>query len=1763
MNGAADSARGVFPCPPSGTWIWIPDTLRVWRRAKFLERLPRSSKNVKDNVIDLHVEHEDGSTDSLSLPEDTPFYLCNVETNGTGTKSITDLAALPHLHEAEILQCLESRFASENIYTFTGPILLAVNPFKFIPGLYDSAYLKATVHAPVLPNEPHVYLVASRAIRNLCLARQSQTVLISGESGAGKTESTKHVMRCLALAGSPACGTPGRRSIEHQVLQSNPLLESLGNATTLRNHNSSRFGKFVEMQFAEVQNDGVVASTRLTGASIQTYLLETVRVCRHTQGERNYHIFYQLCAAASWARENNSNGRYLVTHRPSPDSFAEHHLPNDYYFDLSAFEAASCYNYLAASDTSICSTDDREQFDVTVKAMQAMGLSAKDQENVFQVLGAILCLGNISFDVCPSDDTVVIKPCSKQALITACRGFLGVSDEHLLEKGLTHRFIRAAGETISKPLTLREAEDNRDALAKALYGSLFRTVVDLINAVIGSSPDGLLSCGVLDIFGFECFDVNSFEQLCINYTNERLQSVFNTFIFQYEQQLYQEQGVPWVEVSFPDNQHCLQLLEHKTTGVLALLEEECILPQPSDRRLLNKLKDKHKCHTGFDAVPTFNDRFIINHFAGPVTYIVDGFVDKNSARLSLELHQTVLTTASNPFVRSFLRQPEYAACAGKAASGSKRAVTVSCTFRQQLHSLIETLNATTPHFIRCIKPNAQNVPDSFDRRMVAEQLRYSGVVQAVYVSRMNFPVRLPHREAYNLYRALARSAVNDGQPSTEGDRITDASFRLQVASLFEALEAQGRFQRCPLPPAGGASPAETEWAVGTSFVFLKQHVYGALEDARVVLYSNAQRTIRRYWMGHKERRAFRRVKQQTVRIQAWFRCRRKRQQWCITRTSLVLIQRNLRAWLARQRYRRLKEDVLRLQATVRRRQTAVQLDRDKHRAGCVLRIQAFWRGYRARRQLQRTPKAVGLLQQPASSVVHPPIPSQETLLKHENDALKTQLERVKKELETTLQERDSLIKQLNGSPPTLSTTYQTSITRESSYAADDSPFAPDELRTLQPFPQPLTATPNTTPSLEPASASAPRFLSPFPKLGRRVDSWTSRSVIIDILVVGNGLQLPAKDGRSSLYDGLEHLDGETFACREASPSALSSVASEEGLDALHASLKTFRFDGHHWIVGYFNTSATHIHEDPAAFSAWARSPLYVLLLYDPDEPTNALASLQWISFYTAPTARRAVWRIARTERPSPSEELVQRATALHIPVLAADTLFSALKQLISFSSQATSSTSSGQHLPTTTTVVPLGIAAEIPSYFSAVTRSIPNAWSSFMQLFNDYWDAGPAERRYRSPSGSRERLTVLEPSLPPESLAHVHKLLAERQHDSPRSASVPDGVVHGVHPVVELQAPQSRITCMCFDRTRSWAAGDGDGWPYHFLAAGFSDGWIRIHKVFWTPLEKAAAAQQLRDPAVEHPPLLRSAPALTASDSCDGLASGLSLTAFGQRVDVHWEHWGHRDAVTDLLFYSNACLVSAGADGYIRVWDMLQGKSTTNFHDASGCNAVAFFPQCPSLMVVANASHLMRVVDITTGRVLQRVRMDHTITALAFNDAGHLCFAGSSEGRLLVLEASPVGSLQLKHSISVTKTAITSLSYVTVRSATAHPPCVLVTARNSGTSIVECYFYATQAPGDSLRRLSVRQHIVTSNASCPQRSCHLTTGEGWFVCPGDGGKICLISMTSRRKLKIGHNKIAQVTVAAVNPFGTVLATGDDNGRLLLWRSFASTMPEPE
>ncbi|KAM4772458.1 unconventional myosin-VI isoform 3-T3 [Rhinophrynus dorsalis] len=686
------------------------------------------------------------------------------------TKHVEDNCSLMYLNEATLLHNVKVRYSKDKIYTYVANILIAVNPYFDIPKLYTSESIKKYQGKSLGTLPPHVYAIADKAFRDMKVLKMSQSIIVSGESGAGKTENTKFVLRYLTESYGSG------QDIDERIVEANPLLEAFGNAKTVRNNNSSRFGKFVEIHFNEKNS--------VVGGFVSHYLLEKSRICVQGQDERNYHIFYRLCAGAP----EDIRQRLFLS---SPDNFRYLNRGCTRYFaskdtDKQILQNRKSPEYLKHGSLKDPLLDDHGDFNRMCIAMKKIGLDDTEKLDLFRVVAGVLHLGNIDFEEAGSTSggCTLKNKCSKS--LECCAKLLGLDEDDLRVSLTTRVMLTTAGGTkgtvIKVPLKVEQANNARDALAKAVYSRLFDHVVNRVNQCFPFERSSFF-IGVLDIAGFEYFEHNSFEQFCINYCNEKLQQFFNERILKEEQELYQKEGLGVNEVRYVDNQDCIDLIEAKLVGVLDILDEENRLPQPSDQHFTSVVHQKHKDHFRL-TIPRKSklavhrnirddEGFIIRHFAGAVCYETTQFVEKNNDALHMSL-ECLICESKDKFIRELFESANNNKDS-KQKTGKLGFISVGNKFKTQLNLLLEKLRSTGSSFIRCIKPNLKMTSHQFEGAQILSQLQCSGMVSVLDLMQGGFPSRASFHELYNMYKKYMPLKLSRLDP------------RLFCKALFKAL----------------------------------------------------------------------------------------------------------------------------------------------------------------------------------------------------------------------------------------------------------------------------------------------------------------------------------------------------------------------------------------------------------------------------------------------------------------------------------------------------------------------------------------------------------------------------------------------------------------------------------------------------------------------------------------------------------------------------------------------------------------------------------------------------------------------------------------------------------------------------------------------------------------------------------------------------------------------------------------------------------------
>ncbi|XP_026324836.1 unconventional myosin-XV isoform X2 [Hyposmocoma kahamanoa] len=746
-----------------------------------------------------------------------------------GPTGVDDMTRLHDLHEAALLWNLKLRYEQGIIYTYAGSILVAVNPYKPVDSLYGLQTARRYHAAEALGDlPPHLFAIAAAARASL---PQPQAILISGESGAGKTESTKLAVQFLAAV-APA--PPGRAPVSEQILEAAPLLEAFGNARTPKNHNSSRFGKLLELYF----KDGALA-----GARVAHYLLEKSRIVTQSPGERNYHVFYELLAGLG---EEQRRARGLLT--------AEHYFYLNQGGDSGGAGAGADWSALCG-------------------AMQVLGIGDSEREDIIRVLASVLHLGNVYFHRRQLRHGQEGVQLGGGAEVRWAAHLLKVPAE-ALARALTTRVTAARAERMRSPLPIDQALDARDAFAKALYSSLFNWLVLRINSIVhrGGLHDAH-RISLLDIFGFEDLEENSFEQLCINYANETLQHYFNKHIFKLEQQEYQKERLEWSHLTWNDNSPVIQLLSKKPVGILHLLDDESNFPRASDASFLEKCHYNHALNELYSRPRLGASEFGIKHYAGQVWYNVEGFLDKNRDALRADVLE-LLCSSEVPLVAEMSTQLRIQhdsnktlprGANGRFVTMKPRTPTVAARFSDSLHQLLESMSRCNPWFVRCIKPNTDKSPMRFDMPCVLAQLRYTGMLDTIKIRQMGYPIRIPFQIFVDRYRYLLKSTPTRSTPYRE---------------ICNSILAE-------MPPTGAVG---ADYQLGAARVFIREALHRGLERARADKLRAAATKLQAHVRGYLARKRYGQLRNSTMKIQSWWRGRHARRRFVTARRRYKVLK---------------------------------------------------------------------------------------------------------------------------------------------------------------------------------------------------------------------------------------------------------------------------------------------------------------------------------------------------------------------------------------------------------------------------------------------------------------------------------------------------------------------------------------------------------------------------------------------------------------------------------------------------------------------------------------------------------------------------------------------------------------------------------------------------------------------------------------------------------------------------------------------------------
>ncbi|XP_063808512.1 unconventional myosin-Ia isoform X2 [Pseudophryne corroboree] len=762
-----------------------------------------------------------------------------------GMVGVGDMILLETLSEDSVLQNLKERFKNDEIYTYIGNVVLSVNPYKQL-SIYTPEKVEEYRNSNLYQLKPHIYALADDAYQSLRDRDRDQCILITGESGAGKTEASKLVMSYVAAV----CGKGEQANqVKEQLLQSNPVLEAFGNAKTIRNDNSSRFGKYMDIEF-DFKGDPV-------GGVISNYLLEKSRVVKHVKGERNFHVFYQLLSGGG--------AELLGKLKLSPD--------------------CSKYVYLNKDKNSLNGMNDVENFKIVKDAMKIIGFSDAEVTSILEIVAVVLKLGNIEIKgqfqangmaSCYITDAKDIKEIST---------IIGL-DASTLESAFSVRTVEARQEKVVTTLNVSQGTYARDALAKNMYDRLFSWLVQRINESIKVSEfQGRKVMGVLDIYGFEILEDNSFEQFIINYCNEKLQQIFIQMTLKEEQEEYEREGIEWRNITFFDNEIICNLIENNTNGILAVLDEECLCPgNVSDATFLSKLGQKFKDHQHFKSKfsqnikritdTTLPDKcFRIEHYAGQVTYNTDGFLDKNNDLLFRDLSQA-MWRAKHELLRSLFPEGD------PKNSSLKRPPTVGFQFRASVSTLMKNLYAKNPNYIRCLKPNGTKKPSLFDDTLVETQVRYLGLLENVRVRRAGYAYRQVYKSFLERYKMLSKKTW----PHWKGDA------QAGVETLLSDPQVN--------------IPAD-ELAYGRTKLFIRTpSTLFDLEQKRRDKLNELATLIQKIFRGWRMRVQYLLMRKSQILISAFYRGHAQKKEYQKIKFSALLLQAYIRGWKVRKEYRK-------------------------------------------------------------------------------------------------------------------------------------------------------------------------------------------------------------------------------------------------------------------------------------------------------------------------------------------------------------------------------------------------------------------------------------------------------------------------------------------------------------------------------------------------------------------------------------------------------------------------------------------------------------------------------------------------------------------------------------------------------------------------------------------------------------------------------------------------------------------------------------------
>ncbi|KAH8741193.1 myosin [Cryptosporidium ryanae] len=1952
-----------------GSLVWIPCQKDVWRQG-VISRVDEEAIYVKvdktmDDMTLEEVEEEimfkiSASDKDKELIEKSLYLRTAEQLSDYGVVTPDDLCELTHLHQPSILHAINSRFDLDKIYTFTGPILIAVNPYRHIKGYYG-AEMAEKFRLKESSTVPHVFNIANKAFENLRLEKKSQTILISGESGAGKTETTKFVLQFLTIVGSSSSvgdkriwkagdetrnQVDGGSFIEEQIIQSNPLLEAFGNSRTLRNNNSSRFGKFIEIWFSNSNsikvepllkdekpvfdiekdsNDASVNEYKIISAKINTYLLEKVRVCFQQKDERSFHIFYQLFSAAKYLKSNDSvsnksDGKLIykfpsketdcilfslkedrektsslvgslpetVVNKQKMEYIREKLYSSKLEVDLSEIEPTKQFRYLKRENgtDSSTETEDLQQFERTLFAIWTMGILNSELSSIMKVIKAIMFIGNITF-VESSNDAATIEEESMTEVETAST-LLSVSKEDLI-LGLCNKKIMLREGEITKVLTRLEAETTRDAISRALYSYIFNHIVYLVNKQISKergfhSEIGTcggserLNCGILDIFGFECFKNNSFEQLCINFANERLQQIFNDYIFRVEQDLYLQEKISWDPIDFPDNGDCVQLLQQtKPLGIFPAIDEECFVPQGSNSKLLNRLiKEYGTGNKRFEIVKTKPDCFVIVHYAGPVPYCVDGFIEKNKDQIS-QYSKDILCSSKDMWISDLLNNKlgeNSANEKGERAERSqetsnseseilkKKNQTLGASFRIQLGKLISKIQETTPHFIRCIKPNSNNSPDEFDRVSVSEQLKYGGVLQAIQVSRAGYPVRFPHSEFLFDYIILFspcsgisvpmdKAKIEHVKRAFAGYLNSSSGKNKAGGSTFDLeLERRNAIEEllCSLSKAGLISgrtqskdSKENEqdlnkyiqgWAVGTTRVFLKIEAFRDLEKLRVKVRNMASTKIQSVWRMHNcvviKKSMLRRI----VALQSLWRGKLERIKYkeLLKEKAILEIQRRARGFLARKRLFELKRccvliqhnwrrhlskkeegeklylfKVCKIQATVR---MYIQQRQYRSLRKSVLKAQKLWRGRVARREFKKLKDEKNEFSQIFAKY-------QEAL--DEIQKMKANCSKLEDQLFKALSERNKLKEEketLNTELNRFKEAVKSENSSETVNAYSDEKKLLNRLLRLSSYPFSKLGLLESIPEvLFPRGEEIERIMGENGGVGtheRQIGllfagtSCSGDKDLLSKLLLETGTGKVDKENTLQVFTiELTNIPGARVISEQDFLRPDLGFAEGNVIGVGNPGLRESNI-GERWPLNIMSISGLENSDMMAQAENFLTRTRVAVLVYDVSNIDSFLTLLgnttkdfnrggddnqgktDGILYKALESGCKVILFgnlsnvIHNSAHIQVNVEQVRKLSCEYeVITIESDSVSCLIYSIVGILNVKTHKgllgrSNSRYSLAENKTEVCVedGVGDEVDDgalYDDISERNSNMRQSSNNSLFSKFNDGirafGLKIPRFSSGKQELEKNQFLLPTLDVS--------------EAPEKSLLEKGA--GISPVINIKDEQnSSVTHILFCR-------DVPSEPYTMLLVARKNGVIHAYYCYKTKYE-----------------------------GMDGENS--TSSEWSGRVEEAYSRKAHNRAITSLaLSPDESEFLSTSIDMTVRRFLTTTGHAISLFSDNSPVLVGSYLPFLPSLFIVSSSKPLLRIVNVDVG-VAQKIKTDSTIRALCFDSTGIYCFAACKEGRIYVLvnvaiKSSSKSSTETdfrftdKRGMQVCSRAITNMLYVHgasdyasirrtyangaifggtsganasrvhscnygggsgnggigIRGYNSLLPVLVVNAADSSITIIDIRLQAPTGQIDVSNVphvvLQVRFRISNPHSLMPLRSCFTSVNGLWIASAAEDSSVRVFQLNNEsceKESTILSSHSAPVISTAVNASSTILASGDADGVVILWRRFS-------